>query len=290
MSLTETGTVTKLVNRASIDTYETIAAKTQEVRAIFHSRSIVIRSGSALDQLLKQADKLSKAWIEQKSPTPQVIFETAHVYRLADAITRNAEDPGVQQIFMRMARSVMQPYDRTASQGKDALWEVALLSDLKSNGLSAKAAEPDILVDVCGHQYPIACKKIWSESNVENQIRKASKQLAPFTNGGVIALNLDDLTPTGKYLRQSNKNGALATLSQFNIDFINRHEKIIKNSVSSGKCDGFYISTSCVVVLDGAEEPPYIATQSNLWNTIQCEAVAYERFISFAHAQTVMKP
>ncbi|WP_205929461.1 hypothetical protein [Rhizobium leguminosarum] len=46
--------------------------------------------------------------------------------------------------------------------------------------MQGKAAEPDIVVDFGMGDYPIACKKIWSERNVESQVRKGTKQLAPF--------------------------------------------------------------------------------------------------------------
>ena len=159
-----------VVSKAWTDTYEEIAAKAQLVRDVLEQRNVRLRSGSALSQLLSQADKLSLAWAEQVKPDDRVVWEAAFVNRLADAVTNLPDEPGIQEALKRMAGSVMQPDDRNTSQGKDALWELVLLSDLKSRGLAAKAAEPDILVDFGMGDYPIACKKIWSESGVEKRV------------------------------------------------------------------------------------------------------------------------
>jgi hypothetical protein len=69
-------------------------------------------------------------------------------------------EPGIKEALKRMAGSDMRPDSRDPSQGKDALWEVMLLGDLRERGITAIAAEPDILVTLEFGDYPIACKKI----------------------------------------------------------------------------------------------------------------------------------
>lgn len=274
-----------LVSNAWTDTYEEIASKAKVVREVLARRNVKLRAGSALSQLLSQADKLSQAWADQVEPDARVVWEAAFVNRLADAVVNLPDEPGIQEALKRMAGSVMQPDDRSTSQGKDALWELVLLSDLKSNGLAATAAEPDILVDFGMGQYPIACKKIWSESGVESRVSHAAKQLAPFSNGGVIALNLDDLVPVGKVVAAPTKSLAKEVLTRFNMAFVGRHLDVLQKAVMSGKCDGFIISTTAFAVLCEEETSAHLATQTSLWHVRETSPAAYERFLAFGHTQ-----
>ncbi|MFG8723603.1 hypothetical protein ACEPUM_09725 [Pseudomonas aeruginosa] len=278
--------VRTVMSRAAIDTYAAIAAKAQLVREIFASREIVIRSGSALSQLLGQAEVLSREWAAGREPEIRVLAEAAHVNRLADAITSLPDEPGIQEALWRMAGSVMQPDDRKASQGKDALWEVALLADFKKAGLVARAAEPDILVSLGACDYPIACKKIWSERGLGKHIDKGARQLEPFGNGGIIALNLDDLTPAGHVFMEQDAAGAKQFLEAFNMDFVNRRRNLLQRAVTAGKCDGFLISTTALCILRSADTAFNLITQSSLWHLREAAPEALDRFLGFAKAQS----
>lgn len=267
------------------DTYREVAVKAQFVRETLANRGIVLRNGSALFRLLKQADQLSEAWDQQREADPTILCEAAHVNRLADSVKALPDEPGIQEALKRMAGSVMQSDDRTISQGKDALWEVALLAEFRKAKLTSRAAEPDILVNCGFGDYPVACKKIWSEKGVANQVRKASKQLRPFQNGGIIALNLDDLVPAGRVLVQECGRDALQFLNFFNKDFVDRHRDVLKRAVFEMKCDGFIVSTTTPAVLF-QEDPPFnLITQKLLWNIKEATLDSLSRFNSFALAQ-----
>jgi hypothetical protein len=220
----------------------------------------------------------------------QVLCEATHVNRLADAVSSLPEEPGIQEALKRMAGSVMQPDDRTFSQGKDMLWEVVLLADLRQRGLRARAEEPDIMVDFGSGDYPIACKKIWSENNVEHQIKKAGKQLAPFGNGGIIALNLDDLTPAGHLIDQSNKAGLRQFLAEYNLAFIARHRSIMQRSILDGRCDGFIISTAANALLTDEKPQLNLGSQTSLWHLAEGNPAAHGRFLEFVRAQSPLIP
>lgn len=275
-----------VVNRAWTDTYAEIAAKAQLVRDILQKRNVRLGNGSALSQLLKQADVLSREWTAQRVPDIRVLCEAAHVNRLADAIASLPDEPGIQEALRRMAGSVMQPDDRSNSQGKDALWEVALLADLRRHGLSGIAAEPDIVVTFGKGDYPIACKKIWSENGVEKQVSKGAKQLQPLGNGGIIALNLDDLTPAGHLVAQPDKTSAKQFLNDFNMQFINRHRNVLQRAIMDEKCDGFIISTTAAAALSEEKTAFNLVTQSSLWHLKEASPAALERFVAFAQAQS----
>ncbi|VTZ59308.1 hypothetical protein [Sinorhizobium medicae] len=273
-----------VLSRAWVDAYERVAAKAQLVRDILARRGVRLRDGSALSQLLKQADILSREWAAQRVVDMRVLAEAAHVNRLADSIAALSDEPGIQEALRRMAGGVMQPDNRDASQGKDALWEMALLADLSNAGLSAKAAEPDIVVDFGMGEYPIACKKIWSEKGVEGHVSKGAKQLASFGNRGIIALNLDDLAPAGRFLHDQNGVSGMQFLDAFNMDFVSRHRRVLQRAIMAGKCDGFILSTTTTAVLSEEAEPFNLVTQTSLWHLQEGAADGRERFLAFAQA------
>ncbi|UHS59984.1 hypothetical protein [Agrobacterium vaccinii] len=264
------------------DTYREVAVKAQFVRETLENRGIILRNGSALFRLLKQAHLLSEAWDRQSEADPTVLCEAAHVNRLADAVKALQLESGIQEALQRMASSVMQSDDRTMSQGKDALWEIALLADFRKAKLTSRAAEPDIIVDCGFGDYPVACKKIWSEKGVANQVRSASRQLRPFQNGGIIALNLDDLVPAGRVLIQEFGRDALQFLNFFNKDFVDRHRYVLQRAIFEMKCDGFIVSTTTPAVLI-QELPPFnLITQNLFWNIKEATSDSLSRFNSFA--------
>ncbi|WP_095064585.1 hypothetical protein [Pseudomonas sp. Irchel s3f19] len=275
-------TQTTLVDDHWTDSYAKVAEKAALTREIFAARGIKIRSGSALHQLLKQADKLNQAWIAQREPHIQVIIDTLHVNRLVDAISQLSDQPGIEQSLKRIASSAMQPNDRGRSQGKDALWELVLQAQLMSNGAKVRAQEPDLLVELGTTDYPIACKKIWSPANLEKQIQKGCAQLAPFHHAGVIALNLDDLTPPGQVVAQPTKSLAIEFLNRFTMTFIGKYLRLLEQAVVLGRCDGFIVSTAAAAILSQEDTSPYLATHYTLWHTTDKAPEARDRFMAFA--------
>ncbi len=233
-----------------------------------------------MELLLKQANTLSREWAAQCTSEAQVLVEAAHVDRLVDAIIYLSDEPDIQEALKRMARKVMQPGNRNPSQGKDMLWEVVLLADLKRDGLSARAAEPDIVVEFETGNYYIACKKIWSPENVEKQINKASDQLKPFKNR-IIALNLDDLSPAYSVFASQNRDAGMEFLHNCNGAFVVRNQQVLSKAVIENKCDGFIISTTAVAMLKEEKEPFNLIIQATLWPSEDTTPKACSQFQAF---------
>lgn len=276
---------TNLVQEARYDTYEQIHQKAQLVRQIFAQREIKIRNGSALDQVLRKADVLSKAWSAQGAvPDAAVFCEAAFVNRLADAVTALPDEAGIKTALERMAGSIMQSDNRQQSQGKDSLWEVILLAELRARGLAAIAAEPDILLKINGADYPIACKKIWSVDNMCKQISKGAHQVAPFNNGGIIALNLDDLVPPGHVVAQPTNVEAQRHLALCNAAFIDSNKHTLRRAVMEGAFDGYLISTTAPAIMEDEATSFSLCTASTLWYPADAPQERVERIIAFAQA------
>ena len=86
-----------------------------------------------------------------------------------------------------MASNDMNLSERRPSRGKDALWELDLLSFLRRRSIETVLREPDIVANFGFGDYPIACKKVYSEKGVETQMRKGVQQTdAPEIDGQVL--------------------------------------------------------------------------------------------------------
>ncbi|MGE8454444.1 MAG: hypothetical protein ACN6OP_28305 [Pseudomonadales bacterium] len=96
-------------------------------------------------------------------------------------------------------------------------------------------------------------------------MRKGARQLLPFQGHGLIALNLDDLAPAETLLRSESKDTASAYLDQFNLNFVERHLRVLQRFVMDGKCDGILVSTTTPSDIQRSQTRLNTFTQTALW-------------------------
>ncbi|NMM11912.1 MAG: hypothetical protein HHJ17_00005 [Rhodoferax sp.] len=182
----------------SVSTYSEVAVRGQALRSMLSKKNIRIHRDSALGVLLRDADSLAKDWEESGASGKgiQRLLSAAHVNRISEAILMVGDEPGAAEALRRIAGSDMDLSGRSLSHGKNALWELDLLSFLRRHSVVAELVDPpDIVCRFPFGEYAIACKKVYSEKGVEAQMRKGVKQLIPFGGVGLVAFNLDDLAP-----------------------------------------------------------------------------------------------
>lgn len=278
-------TPSEVRGRNHVDTYEQVARRVREVRDVLTERHIRVRQGSSLSQFLLQAETLDLEWRAGTPSTIEVLRDTAHVNRLAQAVLALRDDPAVKEPLRRMASNVMMPDDRRQSQGKDALWEIVLLAHLRRLGVAARFEDPpDIVATLDSADYPIACKKVWKETGIKDHIRKAGQQLRRFRNGGVIALNLDDLVPQGRLLCLDDRESAGQFLDRFNLAFIERHRDVLQQAVMNGCCDGVWVSVCTATDLTGEATRFNLFTQTCIWHLSDASEISKGRLLRFAQA------
>lgn len=276
-------TVGDAAGRSQVDTYEQVAQRVRQMHEVLAERQIRVRSGSSLSQFLRRAETLAQEWSEGTASDIDVLCDTAHVNRLVQSVLALRDDPAVSEPLRRMAGNVMMPDNRRQSQGKDALWEIVLLAHLREVGVEARFEDPpDIVARLAGADYPIACKKVWTETGVKGHIRKAGEQLRRFGNGGIIALNLDDLVQPGRLLRHDDRESAGRFLDQFNLAFIERHRDVLQRAVMEGRCDGVWVSVCTTTDLTGEETRFNLFTQTSIWHLADASEVSKARLLHFA--------
>lgn len=247
-------------------TYDEIAALSQQVLDLLTQEKINLHRNSALGVLLREA-KRQAATYSANEPLEDFagLVRTAHANRVASAILGLGREPGARECLRRVASGTLDLSDRTTSHSKDALWEIELAYLFKRNRFKVEIAEPDLVINVSGERYPVACKKIYSEKGVEAQMRKGVKQLTKFGVPGLVAFNIDDLTPEHSIFISIDARVAGDHLANMNRDFIDRHRRVFDRYVADGRCHGVLVTTNVVADLQKAQQRLNTYAQTTIW-------------------------
>lgn len=247
--------------------YQQIAERAEETKDIFQQRGIKLPRDSSLAKLLRSAVNLSTSWNNgERVGDIREILAASHAKRVAGAIVAMAGEANAEQSLRRIAGNPIDLSLRAQSQGKDHLWELELCQWLRGRGMRAFLIDPpDIVLDLAGKSFPIACKKIYSHKGVEAQMSKGAKQLRGFEGGGVVALNIDDLLPEDTVLKERDHVAASNVLGQFVATFIEEHRFKLQRFVAAGRCDGVLVSASSVCDLEEGGPKFTTITDTTLW-------------------------
>ncbi|WP_119153625.1 hypothetical protein [Caldimonas tepidiphila] len=229
-------------------TYAEIATTVEDLRTQLMERGIRCPPNSALGSLLLKASALNEQWEAQTHGQDILtLMQADEALRIAQAVGEVLDEPDAGELIRRMTKSDMNLSTRQPSQGKDALWELDLLKFLTSHQVAARLQEPpDIALDLPDGlgSYGIACKKLYSEDSLETPLRKGYQQLERMGRPGLIAFNLDDLTPQRSILVHRTAEHVGDFLHQRNVDFMRRHEAVLQRAVMQGRCDGVLFATT----------------------------------------------
>jgi hypothetical protein len=261
-------------------TYSEISERVGQLREVLAKRNVRFHRDSALGKLLREAESLAMEWdAGNQNQEFRRLLNAAHANRIAEAILSVRDDPNSQQCLARIAGNDMNLSGRAISQGKDHLWELDLIYALRRHGFSAELVDPpDIVVDLAGAPFPIACKKVYSEKGVQAQMRKGVDQLKGQGGAGLVALNIDDLVPNGTILASASRAQASDFLAKFNSDFVERHRLVLQRFVKEGRCDGVLASTATLADLRDSKPRFNLITETTLWTLDSIGPEAAARF------------
>ncbi len=142
------------------------------------------------------------------------------------------------------------------------------MSFLRMRNVPARFTDPpDLEILLPGNlgEYGIACKKVYSEESVGKQLAKGLKQIEPYRGAGLVAFNLDDLTPGQSILAAATKRKASERLDALNRAFIERHRLRFQKAVIDGKCDGIWVSSCVHADIAGLSPRFNRITENTLW-------------------------
>jgi hypothetical protein len=270
------GTVSNL-SQTSKNNYLSIKEKAIKVESIFDNASVAIPATSDLAKLLQSAKELSDSWLTKLAkdiPVP-LLFQAAHFERIADAVLPLENIPDKKAFLNKLTSGSLNFFERKLSPAKDILWELELWSVLLGRGFSATLEEPDIVVEFSGAVIAIPCKKIYSAKGT------AVAQIEKRYDFGLVALNIDDITPPNKILRVPTYKQFGDLVSGLNVDFIKSKERHFRKYLSNGRLISALVSTSLLADIYEEKVRFNNSRQSTIWTIPGLSQVKEEQLNNF---------
>jgi len=166
--------------------------------------------------------------------------------RIHDSILAAKGEKSATEILSHLGKGDVDLLNRSQSKAKDLLWELELFAILKEKGLRPVFAEPDIVVEFDGAMVGVACKKLYSETHVQDVLSKAVRQVAGEMDVGIAAVNLDELLPANCIWRSNTLEEAGRKVARHNNGFRTRHSRHIEKYLASGRLVSVLVSTTAL--------------------------------------------
>jgi len=247
-------------------TYAEIVFLVDEAVNSIGARGIRFTTGSVLHKLFSDARKLEKQWQSDKSPDLVTGINTVYAEKIARIIIELEHEPGIDEALQRISGADVNLSSRVKSQGKDALWELTLLTALKRKMRKAQLVDPpDIIVDFGMGDYSIACKKIYEPKSFSSRLREGAKQIGKSGNPGLIAVNIDDLLPGHHILVSQTPASALDTLSKAIRKFFDAEQDAFERVRYKPTVDGVMISASTITDIEETRTRLNLTTTFNFF-------------------------
>jgi len=221
-----------------------------EIENLYENSSIRLDARSGLGQLIKHAKELSDNWLlgNDDGFSYEIFFLSMHLDRIAVTILLLENVPDKIQFLKRLKSGSLNFFNRDKSEAKNTLWEIEVWAQLRKRINSVKLEEPpDIVVEFENSKIGISCKKVYSETHVQNVLSKAVKQIEKEYEFGIVAINIDDLLPPDVVLKMNSSDAVIGRLHVFNTDFINRHIRHFTKYFSQSRIISAIVSTAIIV-------------------------------------------
>ena len=223
--------------------------KVERVIEALKEEGIECRPNSSLGSLFSKVRQLNKQ--HERDPTGNEsdrFFASIEALWIAEALEMAIGEPGSREPIRRIVGSDMSLAGRQLSRGKDALWELDLYRRLKLGGAEVRLDEPDLVIALGNGlgNYGVACKKVYSDSEVVDAFEYGCRQLIRQGLPGVVAFNLDDLMEEKALLRAPTSEALHRELVRRGQKFLTRHAVAFQKMIDRDQCDGVLISISIV--------------------------------------------
>lgn len=267
-------------------TYLAIKQKALELQEIYRQNNLALPTTSNLSKLIEDAATLSDAWLcnDHSCITPQHIFNTGQLDRVAAAATHLGVSEQARKYLSALLNGSLDLLGRERSIAKDTLWELEFWKILIDFGMYATLEEPDIAVNFDDIKIGIACKKFYSENNVSKVLSEAVSQIKDSFDIGIIAINLDDLTPANSILKATSLQIVMEIIDNSNTDFIKNHERYLRKYLATGRAISAYVSTCVIADVESTKPRFFNARQSTVWAIPGLEAGKEKQLRNFYNA------
>lgn len=246
------------------NTFEVVAATAALLRGLYAEHGLTLGRSPSLLALIEDTEALASAVEEERSLNQ--LFSALQIQRIAEAILPLAGNAQACEKLAETLDGEISLFSRKRSKAKDTLWELELHRVLSDCGIETIFAEPDLMVTLAGSSAGVACKKLYSEANVEKVLSQAIGQVERNCSSGIVALDIEGLTPENAILRVPNLDGMATRLNTHNDSFMQRHERHLRKYLEPGRA--ISVIVSCGAMVDIPDQSPrfYTARQTTMWN------------------------
>ena len=245
-----------------------VKARAQEIEQLYATAGLTMSPACVLARLIDNAKTLSDRWLanDMADATMLHAFYALQLQRIADAILPLVNVSGRERYLSGLMSGEIDFFKREPSYAKDILWELELWSLLRERHASASLQDPpDIVLELAGRTLAIACKKIYSEKNVEKVLSEAVGQVEANYDVGVVAINLDELTPADTILKVKTESEMTRMLQAHTSSFLHRHERHFRKYLSKGRLVAALVSVNVIADVTEWDVPFNNSRQSTVW-------------------------
>jgi hypothetical protein len=248
----------------STNTFQAVANSAVRLRGLYCEAGLHLSKSPALRALIDDTIVLAAANVDDRQF--HQLFSALQVQRISEAVLPLAGPPLGREKLAETLDGELNLLSRKRSKAKDTLWELELHRILSECGISTRLAEPDLIVLLAGSDAGIACKKLYSEANVEKVLSQAIGQVERNCSSGIVALDIEDLLPENAILQVPNSSGMAARLNAHIDAFMQRHERHLRKYLEPGRA--ISVVVSCAALVDILDRTPrfYAARQTTMWN------------------------
>lgn len=246
------------------NTFEVVGGSAVRLRGLYEEHGLALRKSPTLLALIEDTEALAAALPDER--TFNQLFSALQFQRIAEAILPLAGKSQAREKLEETLDGGINLFCRKRSKAKDTLWELELHRVLSDCGIETTFAEPDLMLALAGSSTGVACKKLYSEANVEKVLSQAIGQIERNCSSGIVALDIEDLLPENAILQVPNSTGMAVRLNAHNDGFMQRHERYLRKYLEPGRA--ISVVVSCGAMVDILDRSPrfYTARQTTMWN------------------------
>ncbi len=248
--------------------YLAVKQKAIELQELYRQNNLALPSTSYLSTLIDDTTILSDAWLcdNQARIDVQYVFKASQLECIAKAALHLGVSEQARKYLSALLNGSLDLLSRDRSIAKDTLWELEFWNILVDFGMSAALEEPDITVNFDGVKIGIACKKFYSENNVSKVLSEAIAQIEDNYDIGVVALNLDELTPANSILKAPSVEKAVEIINKNNDNFISKHERYLRKYLANGRAISALVSTCVLADIVSSKTRIFTMRQATVWS------------------------
>ena len=167
------------------------------------------------------------------------------------SISTVADCPDRSYYLNRLTSGELDFFKRVESDAKNVFWELEFASSLRARCPGLELRDPsDIVIPLLQGQLGVACKKIYSENNIEKTLSVAVSQVKDF-DVGLVALNLDELLPSDAVAKARSQRDLAHMLQAPLGEFLQRHDRHFRKYLSRERI------IAAVVVIHSIADMPF---------------------------------